>query len=68
MKPNFCIISDGSCDLPEQIIKERDINIIHFLVSFDGQNYKKEGVEISLKDFYQQMVDDPKTLPIRPPY
>lgn len=63
MKPDFCIVSDGSCDLPEQIIKERDISIIHFLVSFDGQNYKKEGVDISLKDFYQQMVDDPKTFP-----
>lgn len=63
MKPDFCIVSDGSCDLPVQMIEEQDISVIHFFVSFDGQNYKKEGVEISLKDFYQQMVDDPKTFP-----
>ncbi len=63
MKPNFCVVSDGSCDLPEQIIKERDISIVHFLVSFDGINYKKEGVEIKLKDFYQQMVDNPQIIP-----
>ena len=63
MSPKFCVVSDGSCDLPEQITKEKDISIIHFLVSFDGKTYKKEGVEIELKDFYQQMVDDPKTYP-----
>ena len=61
MNPQFSIVSDGSCDLPEQVVKEKDISIVHFLVSFDGNEYKKEGVEIKLKDFYQQMVDDPKT-------
>ena len=63
MNPQFSIVSDGSCDLPEQVVKEKDISIVHFLVSFDGNEYKKEGVEIKLKDFYQQMVDDPKTYP-----
>lgn len=63
MKSKFCVVSDGSCDLPEQVIIEKDINIVHFFVSFDGNNYKKEGVEIKLKDFYQQMADDPKTFP-----
>lgn len=63
MKHQFSIVSDGSCDLPEQIVKEKDISIVHFLVSFDGYEYKKEGVEIKLENFYQQMVDDPKTYP-----
>ncbi|MGN0203790.1 MAG: DegV family protein [Coprococcus sp.] len=63
MKTKFCIVSDGSCDLPEEIAIEKDIHIVHFYVSFDGENYKKEGLEISLKDFYQQMVDNPKTYP-----
>lgn len=64
MKKRFCIISDGSCDLPDDIIKEREIDIVHFLVSFDGKQYKKEGIELNLNEFYQRMVDDPKTYPM----
>ena len=63
MKPQFSIVSDGSCDLPQQVAEEKDISIVHFLVSFDGNQYQKEGVELKLEDFYQQMVDDPKTYP-----
>ena len=64
MKKNFCVISDGSCDLPEDIVKKKEIDIVHFLVSFDGNQYKKEGVEIELSEFYQRMVDDPNTYPM----
>ncbi len=64
MKDNFYIVSDGSCDLPDNIVKEKKIDIVHFLVSFDGKQYKKEGVEIELDEFYQRMVDDPKTYPM----
>lgn len=63
MEKQFCILSDGSCDLPEPVIREKEIGIVHFLVSFDGTEYRKEGVDISLKDLYQQMVDNPKTYP-----
>lgn len=63
VEKQFCIVSDGSCDLPEAVIREKEISVVHFLVSFDGIDYRKEGVDISLKDFYQQMVDDPKTYP-----
>lgn len=64
MKKNFCVISDGSCDLPDDIVKEKEIDIVHFLVSFDGSQYKKEGVEMELSEFYQRMADDPKTYPM----
>lgn len=64
MKTDFCIVSDGSCDLPESIVQEHHIGIVHFLVSFDGTTYKKEGVELSLEEFYQQMVDNPKVYPM----
>ena len=67
MERKFCIISDGSCDLPDDIVKKREIDIVHFLVSFDGSQYKKEGVEIDLNEFYQRMIDDPKTYPMTAP-
>ncbi|MGN1378654.1 MAG: DegV family protein [Dorea sp.] len=60
----FNIVSDGSCDLPEQMTEENQIRVVHFLVSFDGETYRKEGIEIKLDDFYQQMVDHPKTFPM----
>ena len=61
MNPEFCIVSDGSCDIPEALAKENDIDIVHFLVSFNGSDYQKEGVELELPEFYQQMVSYPKT-------
>lgn len=64
MEKKFYIISDGSCDLPDDIVKKKEIDIVHFLVSFDGSQYKKEGVEINLNEFYQHMIDDPKTYPM----
>lgn len=64
MERKFHIISDGSCDLPDSILKEKEIDVVHFPVSFDGKEYKKEGVEIKLDEFYQRMVDEPKTYPM----
>lgn len=63
MKAQFCIVSDGSCDLPAQIVREQDVEIVHFSVSFDGEPSRKEGVEIQLEDFYQRMVDRPGSYP-----
>ena len=63
MKSEFCIVSDGSCDIPASLAKENDIRIVHFLVSFNGSDYKKEGIELELPEFYQQMVSYPDIYP-----
>ena len=57
MDEAFHIISDGSCDLPSELTKERNITVVPFYVSFDDEHYYKENVEIGIRDFYQQMVD-----------
>ena len=59
----FHIVTDGSCDLPEELTKEKNLTVVPFYVSFDDTNYKKEIVEIGIRDFYQQMVDNPKVYP-----
>ena len=64
MEKYFTIVSDGSCDLPEEIVKEKEIGEVHFLVSFDGKEYKKEGVEIRLEDFYGKMVAESNVFPL----
>lgn len=57
MKEEYHIISDGSCDLPTELVQEKNITVVPFYVSFDDENYLMEGVEIGVRDFYQQMVD-----------
>ena len=57
MSEIFHIISDGSCDLPEALVKEKNLTVVPFYVSFDDEHYLKEGAEIGVRDFYQQMVD-----------
>jgi len=57
MSEQYHIISDGSCDLPTELIAEKNVTVVPFYVSFDDENYKKEIVEIGIRDFYQQMVD-----------
>ncbi|MDE7267367.1 MAG: DegV family protein [Lachnospiraceae bacterium] len=57
MREAFHIISDGSCDLPTELVQEKNITVVPFYVSFDDTHYLKENVEIDIRDFYQQMVD-----------
>ncbi len=57
MTEAFHIISDGSCDLPIDLVQEKNITVVPFYVSFDDTHYFKENVEIGIRDFYQQMVE-----------
>lgn len=49
----FQIFSDSSCDLPDSLLKEHQIKLIPFYVSFDQETYLKENIEISKDDFYE---------------
>lgn len=57
MSEAFHIISDGSCDLPIELTKEKNIKVVPFYVSFDDEHYLKENVDIGIREFYRQMVD-----------
>ena len=63
MNTKFCIISDGSCDIPGTLARQHQIDIVHFPVSFDGIHYKKEGLEIELSELYRQMLEHPDVYP-----
>jgi DegV family protein with EDD domain len=63
MAETFHIISDGSLDLPVEMVKEKNITVVPFYVSFDEEHYHKEIEEIGIRDFYQKMVDNPKVFP-----
>ncbi len=59
----YKIITDGSCDLNSQYIKENDLINVPFSISFDDDGYKKEGLELGVEEFYQKMVDNPRVYP-----
>ena len=63
MQKKVQIVSDGSLDLPQELTEEKDIEVVPFYVSFDSETYKKEVVEIGIRDFYQERVDHPDVFP-----
>lgn len=63
MQEKIQIISDGSLDLSREITDKRDILVVPFYVSFDGETYRKEAEELDIREFYQQMVEHPDVFP-----
>lgn len=49
------IIADSSSDIPNELLKKYNIDIIPFYVSFDEVNYFKEIEEISIQEFYNKL-------------
>ena len=53
----YQIISDGSCDLPQELAREKNIDVIPFYVSFDDETFYKEIEEMPIREFYEKMVE-----------
>ncbi len=51
----FQIFGDSSCDLPDSLLKEYDIKLIPFYVSFDHNTYYKENLDLSKEAFYEKL-------------
>ncbi|HBG02197.1 MAG TPA: DegV family protein [Firmicutes bacterium] len=56
------IITDSACDLPDDIVKKYDIDVLPFLIYIDGIEYK-DGIDITTKEVYDAIRQDkvPKT-------
>lgn len=63
MEKKIQIISDGSLDLARELTEKKDIKVVPFYVSFDSKTYLKEAEELDIREFYQQMVDNPAVFP-----
>ncbi|MDE6761546.1 MAG: DegV family protein [Lachnospiraceae bacterium] len=59
----YQIITDSSCDLSVELVKEKNLQVVPFYVSFDEANYLKENEEIRVHEFYQKMIDNPSIFP-----
>ena len=48
------IISDSACDLPKELIKKQDIDIIPVPIT-DGNNNYRDGIDITADEVYENM-------------
>jgi len=53
------LVTDSSCDLPDDIIKRYNIHIVPLVVEIDGELYR-ERVDITPKEFYKKMAVNKK--------
>ena len=59
----FEIVCDSSVDLPKDVTEAARVTVVPFYVSMDGNTYLKEGVDIAISDFYQEMVENSGCFP-----
>lgn len=59
----YKIVSDSACDLSKEYLEKHDVTIVPLSVSFDGETYYRDGVDITRDECYQRMVDAPKLFP-----
>ena len=48
------IVTDSTCDLPQEIIEKYDITVIPAYINFTNSSYL-DGVELSRKEFYEKL-------------
>ena len=48
------LVTDSSCDLPEELIRKHNIRIVPLSVDIDGEVYR-ERIDITPREFYQKM-------------
>lgn len=48
------IITDSSCDLPQEILDENNIIVVPLNIEIDGSNYI-DGINLSHEEFYEKM-------------
>lgn len=60
---DFRVVSDSSCDLSDEIIREKEIITVPFYVMQKEGHYKKHRTELSDEEFYRWMVENPKLMP-----
>ncbi|HEX7557045.1 MAG TPA: DegV family protein [Leptolinea sp.] len=48
------IVTDSCCDLPDEIVKELNIEVVPLFVNLEGVGYR-DGIDIDRREFYQRL-------------
>lgn len=54
----FAIITDSASDLSEEYLTEHKIEMVPLYLTYDGENYLRDVIDVSHADFYDQMVNN----------
>lgn len=54
----FKVISDTACDLSKEYTDSNNIGLVPLYVTFDGEKYYKEQIDITDDEFYRQMIEE----------
>ena len=54
----FKVISDTACDLSKSFTETQNIELVPLYVTFDGDKYYKEQIDITDDEFYRQMIEE----------
>jgi len=61
----IAIVTDSTSDIPADLLKKLNINVVPLTVLFDNESYKADGIDLSIKDFYIKLKNSkvlPKTI------
>ena len=53
----FQIVCDSSADLPGSFAEKNGVTVVPYYISMDDRHYFREGVDLSVPEFYQAMID-----------
>ncbi|MCL2201070.1 MAG: DegV family protein [Oscillospiraceae bacterium] len=59
----FQVISDSGCDFTKEEAGEHNVHVVPFYVSFDHENYLKEGVDITRDDYFDRLTNEKGLFP-----
>ena len=59
----FHIISDSSCDLGREACRQLGVELVSFYAALGDETYYREERDISTREFYQRMADNPGIFP-----
>jgi len=59
----FQIISDGGCDFRTEEAQRHKVDVVPFYISFDHENYLKEGVDITKEAYFKRLVAEKGLFP-----
>jgi DegV family protein with EDD domain len=48
------IVTDSTCDLPEELIKKNKITVLPIYINMDGKSFR-DGIDISRQQFYKKL-------------
>ncbi len=48
-------VTDSTCDLPEELVKQWDIAVVPTYVNIGDKSYADDGVELNREDYYNQL-------------